>query len=196
MFLRRVILSANVFDIDRRRREGHLQRFQVLHDNPGHGEVPEPLVVGTDNKPRGMLGAAPGEGVFVSRRAVVPVGSLLVIGLADFPLLGGVVEPILEAFQLLLFGDVQVKLEDFGVVLDKSALESVDAIVTAGLYFLRDQMMNASDQDILVMGTVEDGRNTPGRRSTMNSPQEIMRKLLGGRLLEAHHFAALRIHCP
>ena len=91
-------------------------------------------MVGRDNKPRGMLGAATGECFLVSRRVVVPVGSLLVIGLADFPLLGRVVEPILKAFQLLPFGDVQVELEDMGVVLDQAALESIDSIVTAGPY--------------------------------------------------------------
>ena len=67
-------------------------------------------MVGWDNKPRGMLGAATRECIFVSRRVVIPVSSLLVIGLADFPLFGGVVEPILEAFQLLAFGDVQIEL--------------------------------------------------------------------------------------
>jgi hypothetical protein len=41
-----------------------------------------------------MLGAATGECILVSRRVVVPVSSLLVIGLADLPLLGRVVEPI------------------------------------------------------------------------------------------------------
>ena len=129
-----MILFANVLDIHRRRRERHLQPFQVLHDDPGHGEVPEPLVVGRDNEPGGMLGAATGECILVSRRVVVPVGSLLVIGLADLPLLGRVVEPILEAFQLLPFGDVQVELEDMGVVLDEATLESIDSIVTAGPY--------------------------------------------------------------
>ena len=115
-----------------RRGERHLKPFQVLDDDSGHGEVPEPLVVGRDDKPRGVLGAATRECILVSRRIVVPVGSLLVIGLADFPLLGRVVEPILEAFQLLPFGDVQEELEDMRVVLDEAALESVDSIVTAG----------------------------------------------------------------
>lgn len=98
MFLRGVILFANVLDIHRRRWERHLQAFQVLHDDPGHREVPEPFVVGRDDELGGPLGAAPGECVLVSHRVVVPVGALVVIGLADFPLLGRVVEPILEAF--------------------------------------------------------------------------------------------------
>ncbi len=151
MLLRGVILFANVLDIHRRRRKRHLQSFQVLHDDPGDGEVPEPLVVGGDNKPGGVLGAATGERVLVSRRVVVPVRSLLVIGLADLPLLGRVVEPILEAFQLLAFGDVQEELEDMGVVLDEATLESVDLIVAAGPDLFWDQVMNASDQDIFVV---------------------------------------------
>ena len=54
--------------------------------------------------------------------------------------------------------------------------------------------MNASDQHVLVMGTVEDGHLPPGRRGTMDPPEEIVRKLLGGRLLECHDLAALGIH--
>ena len=95
-------------------------------------------MVGRDNEPGGMFRAATGEGFFVSCRVVVPVSSLLVIGLADFPLFGWVIETILEAFQLLLFGDVQVKLEDVGVVFDEAALKSIDSIVTARPYLFRD----------------------------------------------------------
>ena len=54
------------------------------------------------NKPRGMFRTATGERCLLRRRVVVPVGSLLVIGLADLPSLGGIVEPILESPQLLL----------------------------------------------------------------------------------------------
>src|SRR5271157_2131901 len=131
-----MILFANVLDIHRRRGESQLQPFQVLHDDPAHGEVPEPLVVGRDNEPRGMLGAATGECILVSRRVVAPGRSLLVIGLADLPLLGRVVEPVLEALQLLPFGDVQVELEDMGVALDEATFESIDSIVPAGPYLL------------------------------------------------------------
>ena len=54
--------------------------------------------------------------------------------------------------------------------------------------------MNASDQDVFVMGTVEDRHETLGRRSAMDPPQEIVGKLHGGRLLERDHSAALWIH--
>ena len=59
---------------------------------------------------------------------------------------------------------------------------------------LWDQVMDASDQDVLVMRSVEDGNFTQGRCGTMDPPQEIVRTLQGGRLLEPHHFAALWIH--
>ena len=63
-----------------------------------------------------------------------------------------------------------------GVVLDEAALESIDSIVTAGPYLLWDQLMDADDQIVFVMGAVEDGHFTPGRHGTMDSPQEIVRE--------------------
>ena len=36
---------------------------EMLHDNPGHREVPEPMVVGRNNEPRGMCSAATGQGL-------------------------------------------------------------------------------------------------------------------------------------
>ena len=85
-------------------------------------------------------------------------------------------------------------MEDVGVVLNEAILEGLDSIVTAGPYLLRDKVMNASDQDVFVMRTVKDRHFTPGRRSTMDPPQEIVRTLEGGRLLERNDFAALWIH--
>ena len=151
-------------------------------------------MVGGDDEPRGVFGAAPGERVLVSRRVVVPVGSLLVIGLADLPLLGRVVEPILEALQLLVFRDVQEELEDVGIVLDEAALERVDAGVTGRPDLSRDQVVHADDQDVLVVRAVEDGHLAPCGRGPVDPPQEVVGAFLGGRLLEPHHLAPLRVH--
>lgn len=133
LLLRGVILLANVFDVHRGGRERHLQRLQILHHDPAHGQVAEPLVVGGDDEPRrGGESVAPGQRVLVGRRVVGPVGALPVVGLADFPLLGRIVEPLLEPFQLLLFGDVKEEFEDVGSALDQTALERVDPIVPGG----------------------------------------------------------------
>ena len=88
MLLRGVILFANVLQIHPGRGIGHIHSLEVLHSDSGHGEVPEPLVVGGDDEPGGNCGAATGECLLVSRRVGLPVSALLVIGVTAFPLLG------------------------------------------------------------------------------------------------------------
>jgi hypothetical protein len=48
----------DVLDIDRGLGVPQVQRLHVFHDDPGHGEVAKPLVIGRDDKPGRMLGAA------------------------------------------------------------------------------------------------------------------------------------------
>ncbi len=91
-------------------------------------------------------------------------------GLADLPLLAGVVEPLLEALQLLFFGDVQVKLENLGAVGGKIALEAVDLIVAARPDRLRHQIVHADHQNIFVVRAVEDDHFAAGRRGLVGAP--------------------------
>jgi hypothetical protein len=100
-----------------------------------------------------LLGTAAGQDVLVSRDVVVPELSLLVVGLADLPLLGRIVEPLLEATQLLLFRDVVVELENVGVALDESLLERVYLVVPARPNRLRDQVVDTDDEHVLVSGS-------------------------------------------
>ena len=138
--------------------------------------------------------AAAGQGLLVGRHVVVPELSLLVVGLADLPLLGRIVEPLLEASQLLFLGDVEVELENVRVVLDELLLERVDLVVPARPDRLRDQIVDADDEHVLVVRAIEDGHFSPGRRRPVNPPQEVVCQLLGGRLLEPRHATALRVH--
>ena len=154
-FFRRMILPANMLKIHR--------GWGNFMSNPSRCSTTIRAIarfrnhfVVRDDEPGRLLGTASGQDFLVSRRVIVPELSFHVIGLADLPLLGRIVEPFLEATQLLLFGDVQVELEDMGVVLDKSLLERVYLVVSAGPDRLRDQVVDADDEHVLVVGAVED----------------------------------------
>ncbi len=69
-------------------------------------------MISRNHKPGRIFGIALGERIFVGPHVVVPVLTLGVVGFTDLPALGGVVEPLLEALQLLVFTDVEKELED------------------------------------------------------------------------------------
>ena len=137
--------------------EFHFQTFQMFRDDPCYCEVPEPLVVGRYDEPRRLLGTTARQGVFVRSRVVVPELALLVVSLADLPSLGRIIKPLLEATQLLLFGNVQVELEDVSVTLDELLLERIDLVIAAGPDRFRDQIVDTDYEHVLVLGAIENG---------------------------------------
>src|ERR1700691_3835195 len=106
-----MVLPADVGQINSGFWELHFQRFQMLDDDAGYGKIPEPLVIGGDDEPRRLLCAAPRNRLVIGFDIFAPEAALLVVRLADLPMLRRVLEPLLEALQLLLLGDVQIKLE-------------------------------------------------------------------------------------
>jgi hypothetical protein len=127
-----VELAANLLKVDGGLGVFHVQRFQVLDDDAGDGQIAKPLVIGGNDEPWRVRCAAAGERIFVAGHVFLPIAALLVIGFADLPVLGGVVEALLEALQLFFLGDVQIKLENVGVVINEVLLEVVDEIIAPG----------------------------------------------------------------
>jgi len=126
-----VVFVADVFDIDRRLGIFHIQRFQVIHDDTGDSQVAEPLVIRWNDEPRRMIGTATGKRLLIRRNIIAPEAAYLLIPLTDLPARSAGVEAILEAFQLLRFRDVQIELENVGVVCSKRLFEVIDLIVAA-----------------------------------------------------------------
>ena len=58
LFCHAVVLAHDLFHIHRGRGEGHLQRLKRLRDDLRDRQVSEPLVVGRDDEPGRLLGAA------------------------------------------------------------------------------------------------------------------------------------------
>jgi hypothetical protein len=189
-----VILAADVIEVDRRRGRFHAHVLHGGADDLRDREVAEPLVVRRDHVPRGALGRAFGQHVFVCRHVVVPEGPFLVVRIADLPLPRRVVEPLLEALELLVFRDVEEELHDRRVVLDQELLEVVDQCISSRPHVLGHEVVNANDEDILVVGAIEDGDLAERRRMRMDAPEKIMRAFLVRGLLEADDRAAQRVH--
>ena len=89
---------------------------------------------------------------------------------------------------------MQIELENVGVVRHEVLLEVVDAVVASRPDLFRDEVMNADDQNILIMRAVEDHHFASCRRGLMRAPQKIVRQFFSGRLLERGYAAALRVH--
>ena len=53
--------------------------------------------------------------------------------------------------------------------------------------------MHANDEDLLVVGTIEDADPPAFRQTAGRAPQKIVLQFLGARLFETEHLAALRI---
>ena len=70
--LRHVVLLPYSFNIYRRCRIFHIQRFQGIDDYVRYGQISEPLVVGRNDVPGRMHGAGLADGVFVSLLVVIP----------------------------------------------------------------------------------------------------------------------------
>src|SRR5690242_11454735 len=86
----------------RRFREVHIKFFQRLHDDARNCEVAEPFVIGWNDEPRSIFGAAPRKGSLICGDVVVPALSLLYVCFGKFPLFTRILEPLLKA-PLLLF---------------------------------------------------------------------------------------------
>ncbi len=132
--------------------------------------------------------------IVVSPLVVIPVFTLGVIGLADLPAFGGIVEPLLESPQLLFFADVEKEFENDGAVGGMASLEVVDLRVALRPDGLRHQIVHAHNQYVFVVGAIEDGDFAPLGHLRFDAPQKIVSQFLLGWLFEVGDAAAVGIH--
>ncbi len=151
-------------------------------------------MVGRNHIPRGVLRARPFHSVLERLDVVRPQLALRVVGLADFPVPRRVIEPLLEALELLLGADVEIELENARAVLDEHFLEVVDQLVAVRPHRLRDQLVHAHHQYVLIVRSVEDHDLPFARRTHVGAPQEVVGGIELTRLLEAKDPRPLRIH--
>ena len=88
----------------------HIEFFEGLHDNARNGEIAKPFVIGRNDEPGSIFGAAAGEHSFVGGDIIVPALSLYGIGFGEFPFLARIVQPLLETLFLFFPANVQKNL--------------------------------------------------------------------------------------
>ena len=106
--------------------------FHCCCHDPGDQGSADPLVISRDDVPGSPLGARGTDRFFVSLHVVIPEGSFGDIGRRELPVLLRVLEPLDQPLALLLFGDVQEKLEDQGAVAAEVVLKRIDIRETVG----------------------------------------------------------------
>src|SRR6266508_1312699 len=136
--------------------------LQPIHQRLRDGQVAVPLAVGRDDRPGGLGGAATVQGLLVGDGVVLPAVAFL-------PVVGGELVGLLDVLfageqplALLLLGDVQEELADDGAAVDQQPLEVVDLLVTLLLDLAGVELVDAHDQDVLVVGPVEDADHAVG----------------------------------
>ena len=141
------------------------------------------LGIGRDDRPRRPRRSGRGDRLAVRLLVGVPAGALLEVADRELPVLGRVVEPVLQALALLVLRDVEEELEDDGAGLDEQLLEGVDVGEALRRLVARDPALDDRNEDVLVVAAVEDHDLAGGRRLLVDAPQEVVRALLLGRRL-------------
>ena len=122
--------------------------------------------------------------ILVSKCVIVPKFSFIEVGLGNLPATVGIVDTLLEALSLLLFADMQKKLDDPDAVVVEQFLEFVDLVVAARPNLFWNEVVNAHDENIFVNGAIEDSNVAVFGNGVVNAPQIIVRSFFGGRFLE------------
>src|SRR5271170_2087427 len=141
-----------------------------------------------------MLGRALHEHVLIRGNIIVPKLALFVIALADLPMAHRIVQPCLEARELLVGRNVKEELDDERVVGPQLPLEIVDQIIALRPNLFGHDLVHPRNQHVFIMGAVENYHLAVSGSLTMNAPEEIVSQLLRGRLLEADYRTSLRVH--
>jgi hypothetical protein len=162
---RRVVLAANIRDVDVRRRQLQPHVVHRVRDDLRYREVAEPLVVCRNDVPGGVLRARQGHGVLVRVHVLRPQLAFGVVAFADLPIPRRVVEPLLEARQLLFRADVEKELQNGRAVLRQHRFEVVDQVVAFRPHRTWHELVHAHHEHILVMRSIEDHHFAFGRRA-------------------------------
>ena len=162
-----------------------VEGFEFGDDDVGDGGAGEPLVVGGDDVPGRPFGAGVVEGVLEGVHVVVPEGALFGVVDGELPVLLGRVDAREEALLLLLLRDVEEEFEDVDAVADEVVLEVVDLLEAVPPDFLlvlrlggellvaEDFGVDADDQDLLVVGAVEDA-DAPALGQRLEAAPEVV----------------------
>src|SRR5690348_5318675 len=176
----------------RRFREVHIKFFQRFDDDARDGEVAEPYVIGGDDEPRSIFGAAARKGGLIGGDVVVPVLSFLQVGFGKFPLLTRIMEPLLKTPLLFFPADMQEKFQDLDVIFLEVPFKAIDFSVSRLPHFLGNELVDANHEDVFIMRAVKNADHAFCGDCLVNAPEEVVSEFFGIRNLECGHRTSLR----
>jgi len=94
---------------------------------------------------------------------------------------------------LFVLGDVEEALHYRRPGLGEELLEGVDVAVAGAPDGLRDELVDAGHEDVLVVGAIEDRELAACRRMRVHPPQEVVAERLPARLLEGRDLGPERV---
>ena len=141
------------------------------------------LAVGRHHGPGRPFGAGGAQQMVVRLLVQRPLLARVQVAKAELPVLGRVVDALLQAPALLVKADVQHELHDDGAVLAQHALEVVDLAVALLGGFLVDPALDHRHQHVLVVAAVVDHEFARRRHLMVDAPQVVVAALqFAGRL--------------
>src|SRR5580698_309436 len=107
-----MISAAYAGKVNSRFGQLHIQILECACNDPGYRQIPEPFVVRRDDEPRSELSTGPMEHIFERSHVIFPVLPLQVVGFADLPVPGWIIQSSLESGQLLILRYMEEELEN------------------------------------------------------------------------------------
>jgi len=143
--------------------------------------------------------------VLIGGHVGAPARPFLHIVRRELPVLRRRIDPLEKPLLLLLLRDVQKELANQDAAPEQVALEGVDVLEPlrpdarghdGGRKPLDVQQprVDPHDEDLFVVGAVEDADAPALGQAAGRPPEEIVREVFGRRRLEREHLAALRVH--
>lgn len=119
----------------------------------------------------------------------MPAFSFGKVGGVEFPVFFGFGESAFEALALVIAGDVEEEFSDDGAFVVEESFEGVDVFVACGPAVFVHERLDAGDEDIFVMGAVEDVDVTAARGILVDAPEEVVCQLgvVGGFEIDDAH---------
>ena len=185
-------------------REARVDVDEGVRQDAGRGDPCEGLVIGRDDIPRRPRRARVGQDLAERLLVVVPVRALLGVARAELPIPVRFVDPRQEASPLLFPRQVEEQLHEPIALVCQVVLPVVDlaeatppdpAVLQLRRQLLagEDLRMDADDEDLLVIGAIEDADVAALGQPLLVTPEVVVVQVLARGHLEAADLDALRV---
>jgi hypothetical protein len=183
----------------------HLKLAQRVEHDLRYDQPRIFFVIGGNDMPGRVMGACRAQAFLIRIHVILPVASFVNIGQAEFPVPVRVVEPFEQAFPLFVLRKMKKDFDDLRAVAVEVFFHIHDGTIPVlpNMFFVQQFVGNslgteqlrmyASDEHLLVIGTIEDADLPSFRQPAGSAPKKIVLPFFGARLLETEHLASFRI---